>query len=305
DSTIIILLYRDANDSSVQQIKPNYIAKVNGDGSFIFNNLPQGNFSIYALLDGDAGKTYNSKTELFAFAEKSILVSANNEPVSLYAYAEEKSNKTSSTTTKAKTAAQKKLRYSLSAAGQKQDLRESLVIDFNNAIKNFDTSKIILTDTNYIPINTFSFLLDSNKIILKTNWAEDFNYRLIVNKLAVRDSADSALAKTDTLRFKTKRESDYGNVVLRFNNIDFAKQPVLQFTQEGEVKESFLITGKEWRNKLFPPGEYEIRILYDNNNNGKWDPGNYLKKLQPEKVILLPKKLSVRENWDNESDINL
>ena len=305
DSTIIILLYRDANDSSVQQIKPNYIAKVNGDGSFIFNNLPQGNFSIYALLDGDAGKTYNSKTELFAFAEKSILVSTNNEPVSLYAYAEEKSNKTSSTTTKAKTATQKKLRYSLSAAGQKQDLRESLVIDFNNAIKNFDTSKIILTDTNYIPINTFSFLLDSNKIILKTNWAEDFNYRLIVNKLAVRDSADSALAKTDTLRFKTKRESDYGNVVLRFNNIDFAKQPVLQFTQEGEVKESFLITGKEWRNKLFPPGEYEIRILYDNNNNGKWDPGNYLKKLQPEKVILLPKKLSVRENWDNESDINL
>ncbi|MEY2917892.1 MAG: hypothetical protein RIS73_1606 [Bacteroidota bacterium] len=305
DSTIIILLYRDANDSSVQQIKPNYIAKVNGDGSFIFNNLPQGNFSIYALLDGDAGKTYNSKTELFAFAEKSIFVSTNNEPVSLYAYAEEKSNKTPPTTTKAKTAAQKKLKYSLSVAGQKQDLREPLVIDFNNAIKNFDTSKIILTDTNYIPISTFSFLLDSNKIILKTKWAEDFNYRLIINKLAVRDSADSALAKTDTLRFKTKRESDYGNVVLRFNNMNFAKHPVLQFTQEGEVKEFFLITEKEWRNKLFTPGEYEIRILYDDNNNGKWDPGNYSKKLQPEKVILIPKKLSVRENWDNESDINL
>jgi Bacterial Ig-like domain len=305
DSTIIILLYRDANDSSVQQIKPNYIAKVNGDGSFIFNNLPPGNFSIYALLDGDAGKTYNSKTELFAFAEKSIFVSTNNEPVSLYAYAEEKSNKNPATTTKAKTAAQKKLKYSLSAAGQKQDLREPLVIDFNNAIKNFDTSKIILTDTNYIPISTFSFLLDSNKIILKTNWAEDFNYRLIVNKLAVRDSTDSALAKTDTLRFKTKRESDYGNVVLRFNNIDFAKYPVLQFTQEGEVKESFSITEKEWRNKLFTPGEYEIRILYDDNNNGKWDPGNYSKKIQPEKVILISKKLSVKENWDNESDINL
>jgi hypothetical protein len=71
------------------------------------------------------------------------------------------------------------------------------------------------------------------------------------------------------------------------------------------VKESFALTTKEWRNKLFPPGEYEIRILYDDNSNGKWDPGNYSKKIQPEKVITLPKKISVKENWDNESDIVL
>ena len=29
------------------------------------------------------------------------------------------------------------------------------------------------------------------------------------------------------------------------------------------------------------PGEYQIRILYDTNKNGKWDPGDYSKKLQP------------------------
>jgi uncharacterized protein (DUF2141 family) len=305
DSTIIIMLYRNANDSSVQQIKPSYIANVKGDGSFTFANLPPGNFNIYALKDGDGGKTYNSKTELFAFADKLITVTANNDSVNLYAFAEEKTSKPTATTVKPKTAAQKKLKYTLSAAGSKQDLRDSLLLEFNNAIKKLDSSKIILTDTNYIPVAGVSFFTDSNKVILKTKWAEDFDYRIIINKDAVTDNADSILAKTDTIRFKTKSLADYGNVVLRFNNIDFTKHPVLQFIQQDELKESYPLTVKEWRNKLFPPGEYEIRILYDDNKNGKWDAGSYSKKIQPEKVIALPKKLSVRENWDNESDINL
>jgi uncharacterized protein (DUF2141 family) len=309
DSTLIVLLYRNANDSSVQQVKPNYIANVKGDGSFTFINLPPGNFNIYALKDGDGGKTYNSKTELFAFTDKPIAVSGNSDSLILYAYAEEKAEKPAAASTaaalKPKTPAQKKLKYTLgTAAGQKQDLKTDFVLNFSSPLKSMDTVQIVLTDTNYVPIAA-SLVLDSNKIVVKTKWTEDFDYRLIINKTAVRDSTDSTLAKTDTLRFKTKSVADYGNVVLRFNNIDFAKHPVLQFIQQDEVKESFALSTKEWRNKLFTPGEYEIRILYDDNNNGKWDPGNYKKKLQPEKVIAIPKKIAVKENWDNESEINL
>ena len=73
--------------------------------------------------------------------------------------------------------------------------------------------------------------------------------------------------------------------------------------QGEEIKESSPVTAKEWIKLLFTPGEYEIRILFDNNKNGKWDPGNYEKKIQPEKVISLAQKLSIRADWDNESEI--
>ncbi|GAB2838416.1 Ig-like domain-containing domain [Ferruginibacter profundus] len=307
DSTMIVMLYRNANDSSVQQIKPAYIAFLKGDGSFTFNNLPPGNFNIYALKDGDGGKTYNSKTEQFAFADGPITVTENNKPIALFAYAEEKMNKTPVTTTtvKPKTAAQKKLKYTLGSGGQKQDLRGNLVLDFNNAIKKLDTTKITLTDTNFVAVPGVSYLVDSNKVILKTKWLEDADYKIVIQKNAVRDSTDSTITKTDTIRIKTMGPADYGNVVLRFKNIILTKHPVLQFVQDDIVKESFPVTASEWSNKLFPPGEYEIRILYDDNNNGKWDPGSYTKKLQPEKVIALPKKFAVKANWDNESDINL
>ena len=46
------------------------------------------------------------------------------------------------------------------------------------------------------------------------------------------------------------------------------------------------------------PGDYYIRYIKDLNNNGRWDTGNYLKKLQPEKVFYHPNKLELRSNWD-------
>jgi hypothetical protein len=57
--------------------------------------------------------------------------------------------------------------------------------------------------------------------------------------------------------------------------------------------------------KLFPPGEYEIRVLMDTNGNGKWDTGNYWKKLQPEKVITRKQRMQIRANWDNELKLNM
>ena len=150
-------------------------------------------------------------------------------------------------------------------------------------------------------------LLDSTKKILNltAKWTEDFDYRLIINKEAATDTMGNQFFKTDTIRFKSKRESDYGNLLIRFTNYQQAKHPVLQFFKGDEMIASAAITGTTWSDKLFEPGEYEIRILYDENKNGKWDPGNYTKKIQPEKAVTLEKKITVRANWDNEKDVEL
>jgi hypothetical protein len=81
--------------------------------------------------------------------------------------------------------------------------------------------------------------------------------------------------------------------------------PVLQLVQQDSIFRSVPITGPNWSDKLFPPGDYEIRVLFDTNNNGKWDPGDYSKKLQPERIISFDKKLSIKADWDNERDIEL
>ena len=45
------------------------------------------------------------------------------------------------------------------------------------------------------------------------------------------------------------------------------------------------------------PGEYNLRIIHDKNENRKWDTGNYLKKRKPEQVIHYNDTIKVRANW--------
>jgi uncharacterized protein (DUF2141 family) len=304
DSTLLALLYHKTDDSAVQKRKPDYIARLDGDGHFTFVNLPAGIFNVYALKDGDGGKNYNSKKELFAFANAAVIISEKTEPVVLYASALEKEKQKTTTT---KRVLNKRLGYTTSSGSQGQDLLTPFEINFNNPLKKFDSAKLILTDTNYKPVQAPAWVLDSTrtKISLAVKWAEATTYRLIMDTTAVIDSANNRLVKADTIRITAKQQSDYGNLVLRFSNLDVAKHPVLQLVQGDEIVNSYPLKTLEWSNKFINPGDYEIRILFDDNNNGKWDTGDYSKKLQPEKAITLKDKLSIKANWDNERDIKL
>ena len=305
DSSLQVLLYRNANDSSVQKRKPDFVARLNGQGQFQFKYLAAGTYHLYALNDGDGSRTYNSPLEVFAFADSSIQVGAVADTSTiLYAYATEKETKKIPTV--AAKPGDKKLQYLVKVNSiLPQDLLEPLELAFNNRIKITDSTKILLTDTNYYPIAKSTISLDSTRKIIriKNDWPPETAYRLIINKAAVSDSLNNQLAKTDTLRFVTKKEKDYGSLKLRFANINLSLHPVIQFLSNGTILRTARIEANTWSDKRMVPGEYELRILYDTNNNGQWDPGNYRKKQQPEKAITLDKALTIKANWDNERDV--
>jgi hypothetical protein len=65
------------------------------------------------------------------------------------------------------------------------------------------------------------------------------------------------------------------------------------------------LTSTEFYRRLYKPGEYDLRILYDADKNMTWTPGNFESKKQPEITIRIPQKITIRQNWDNEVNINL
>jgi len=305
DSTLTVMLYKNLVDTAVQKFRPDYVTKIKGDGIFKFSHLPPGEYNIYALKDGDGNKFYSIKTELFAFTDGTIRVSDSSTAVMLYAYAEEKMKDTKVKPV-LKPAAEKVLKVKTSLSGN-QDLLKPFELQFNNPLKTFDTSKIVLTDTNFNKIAGVKLSFDSsNKIVsFQPSWIAGQNYCLLFPKEAASDSAGNTLAKTDTIRFKAKEEKEYARIILRFKNIDLAKNPVLQMINNNEIIGAYPLQTAEWSSTLFNPGEYSIRILYDDNKDGLWTAGNYQQKRPPEKAITLPQKLSLRANWDNERDIEL
>ena len=312
DSTLIVVLHKNLNDSAISKNRPRYFAKVNGKGEFAFKNLPQGVFAAYVVSDF-FNKQYTDSTKLFAFLDSTIAVSKKTSPVIFYAFEEAKAKgKISSSQAPAAARNQKadtRLRVTTNLDNGKQDLlNDSLQLSFNRKIKKIDSAKIILTDSNYIISNTYKLFFDTskNRVSIINKWKEEKEFRLIIPKDAVTDTTNLSLAKSDTIRFFTKNESEYGGIHLRFNNLDTSKNPVLLIIQNDKMVESIPIKQKNIDRNLYYPGEYDLRILFDKNKNGIWDSGNFKKKIQPEIVIQVSKKLNVRANFnDTETEITL
>jgi hypothetical protein len=304
DTTLLVFLYKNLVDSAVQKEKPKYIARVDAKGIFNFKNLAPGVYKIYALLDGDGSKTYNSKSEMFAFADSEVTVENITKPQMLYAYIEQKP---AASIPKTPPTQDKKFKFNTKVTNEKQSLLADLIVEFNKPLKNFNPSKIFLTDTANVIYKDAQVAIDSNskKITISNKWIPGTDYRLVILKDIGGDSAGAVLAKSDTIRFKTKEETDYGSLKVRIKNFDQSKNPVLQIVSGNEVLNGYPLTSAIWSIPLLNPGDYEFRILYDENKNGVWDPGNYTLKKQPEKVVSIPQKVSVRANWDNEVEISL
>ena len=318
DSTLIVMLHTSDNDSSVAKEKPRYIARTDAKGNFVFKNLPPKTFYIYALKDEGGTHLYFGKDQLFAFANKPVQPSLNADSITLYAYApvkDEKKSSTSSGTTptgkkNAGLAKAERLTYQTSLVNNQLDLLGNFILSFDNPLRSFDSSKIHLyTDSTYIPVPSYTFEKDSTskKVQLNTTWKENTAYHLILEKEFAEDSSGRKLLKTDTITFQTKKITDYGSLKLKFRNMDPAKNPVLQFVQNDAIIKSVPLSASgEFAQTLFPPGEYDLRILFDENKNGKWDPGEFFgKHKQPEIVKLIDRKITVKPGWQNEFEIAL
>jgi len=312
DTTLIVVLHHNLEDSAVAKEKPRYIAKLDGKGNFTFRNLAAGTFALYAIPN-EFSRHYDDTTKPFAFADSAISTTQNT-PITLYAYqlakkdTAAKTSKPQNANTKDKNKQEKQLKLQSNLESGRQGLLNNLELTFSQPIKTFDTTKIVLANKDFAPVNNYTIAADTNKtrFTIVYNWPPNTEFNLLISKDAFADSAGLTLAKNDTIKFSTKANEDYGLVRLRFRNLDLNKNPVLQVVQNDKIIESSPLTTPEWLRKLYNPGEYDLRILYDDNKNGKWDPGKfYGVHKQPEVVITINEKLSVRGNWDNEKEITL
>jgi uncharacterized protein (DUF2141 family) len=107
-----------------------------------------------------------------------------------------------------------------------------------------------------------------------------------------------AVNDTTIFRFKTQAEEYYGAMTITLHGVN---EPVLlQLLNE---KETILIEKKVASDQSINfdylyPKNYILKVIVDSNGNGKWDTGNYLKKIQPERVIYYPQQINIRSNWE-------
>ncbi|MBQ4432595.1 MAG: hypothetical protein II894_00385, partial [Bacteroidales bacterium] len=128
----------------------------------------------------------------------------------------------------------------------------------------------------------------------------------VVYSLLIRDSVFQGYngLASDTLKldFTTKTEKDYGTLRMNYILPDNGFQYIATLTDaKGQpVAVDVLSESKELTYNNLLAGSYSLKLIEDRNGNGKWDTGNYRRKLLPERIIAFDKSITIRGYWELE-----
>lgn len=324
DSGIMVALYDVAvNDSAILTQKPLYTTRANAQGFFQLDLLPNKPFKLFVIADEDNNYVYNYMKERVGFLPEPIQpVSESQTSTIVYSFLE----KNTSDTVNQKVPAATGLKSKSSSRNKKEatvyqvkvdtsnlkvrsfDVTEGLTIDFPNSIlPNIDYQKVYLSyDDNGIDVESI-YKIDSSQnsqLILQPTWKEDATYTLRLVKGWARDSAGVELPP-GRYKFRTKNKDDYATLTINVPDSVVNANYVMQISLGEDSIYTAKITANKVTLKYLTPGSYQLQLIADRNDDGKWTTGDVFLKRLPELVLPHESTIILRSSWDNEVDYKL
>lgn len=91
---------------------------------------------------------------------------------------------------------------------------------------------------------------------------------------------------------------DYGTLTVTLQGME-GKNCLLQLLSGGDRPEKEALAKDGVANFFYVnPGKYYLRLIVDDNDNGRWDTGLYSEQRQPEAVYYYPKEIECKAKWD-------
>lgn len=182
-------------------------------------------------------------------------------------------------------------------------LNTQLMLVSENPLKEADFSTFKLVEDS-ITLRPQVRFLDSlhRRIIIKNPLKEATQYQLIIPDSVFKDIYGLANDSV-SVKFKTRNLSEYGSLTLKIHQGSPRPFIIQLLTDAGKVlKEDQVNADGKLLYLFLMPGKYKIKAILDRNRNGRWDTGNYLRHIQPEQIIVFPKPIELRSNWEQEED---
>ena len=203
------------------------------------------------------------------------------------------------------------LNYGLSKSGSSLKPGTDLHIYANEPIDSYDPSLITLMEDS-TAVN-FTLLKDpgsAKNFTLKYRWRQRPNYTLTVNDGAFTDIYGDRNKKRVLPKFVIDNPLNYGTLILKVSVPDTSKAYIVELLNDQYDKTVLIRSDEITKNtslvyKDFPTTRFIVRVIYDDNRNGKWDGGNLKEKIQPENIWIYNKAFDLRPNWELNEDLNI
>ena len=167
---------------------------------------------------------------------------------------------------------------------------------------------LTLPDNNVedVPVQ---FVRDTGQLrrwYIRAPWKTGGQYTLTIPEGAITDVAgfsnDSIIGKYTVLD-----PEKFATVKIRVTGRDDGTKYILQLLDGSNTlkQEKRDVTTGDWQFNYVPAGEIKFRIIEDRNGNGKWDTGNVVERLQPERAEIYANDdgedtFATKANWEIE-----
>ena len=382
EKQVTVMLFPLNKDTLWGKKKPSIFAVTDTSGNFTLNNLHDGDYRIYALLEKAPNRIYDKDDELVAFQTAPIHLKKDTANIHLFLFKQEPEkfrlaerrfdadgkmffvfnkpienpsarilyppaldkekivdfNKTRDTayifmknmdfdSIKVEFA-QNKIPIDTVALrkGRKEAFDHNISLKYNTTFDNKIKAGNTLIVTTSAPIQTIDNSLvtlneDSTNVANYTitkdtatmtrltfnyKWKPNSRYDLIFNEGALT-SIYGDKNKKFLKQFQLDRPDNYGPLTLKVTVPDTSKGYVIELmnSQKEVVHRDPITKSGNVIYKNYPVGKYYVRVIYDDNKNGKWDSGNVKKRIQPENIWIYQKPITLRSNWEAEEPIDI
>lgn len=191
----------------------------------------------------------------------------------------------------------------------KIDRVRHLRISSSTPIANIDKGKIELLEDS-VSRRNFQLQRDSIKSDLyhvRFNWRPKRQYEITFQEEAVTGFFDEK-SEEKKLTFTLDENENYGDIHLRFAGLDASQQYIIELISEDRKKifdSRILSPGHIMPYVKYPVGKYSIRVIWDQNRNGVWDPADVWTLAFQEPIWYLDRVFTIRANWEQNETVEV
>ena len=158
-----------------------------------------------------------------------------------------------------------------------------------------------IVDSLLVPMEYVFRRSDNNikEYELFAEWRPGLKYQITVDSAAFKGIYGGVSeALTRDMQFRTLDEY----AVLYLNIPGVGNNALVQLLSSDKVVMQERSKDNRCAFYFIKPGKYYLRLILDENNNGKWDTGSFEQALQPEKVYYYPHSLDLRALFEYSQD---
>lgn len=200
----------------------------------------------------------------------------------------------------------KRLEVLNNAKGGKLRPEQPLILSFKEPIVDvvmrdtmwfIDGKDTIFNDLRFTKYDEYGF-----KYKVEKKFKPEGKYKIIIPD-SVFFGVRGLTNDTTKLDITVPELSQYGNIYITVEVPENVPQAVVQLLSGDKILQSRVIKAtQEIEFEYLDAGKYKLKAILDTDSNGMWSPGNFMKKIQPEKVVFYKTELEVKANWDIDLD---